>query len=267
MKEYEYINTSIEGKEDDVFRIELDNENLNAVNATMHKELTHVFKDAYRSDTRVVILTGKGESFSSSANIHWMPEYIDDVKVFMEIIREGEMILRDMVNLEKPIVARVQGPCVALGTTMALFCDIVIASENATFGDLHPQVGLASGDGGGVIWPLLTSLNKAKEFLMTGREISATEAEELGLVNHVVPPDGLDDKVDEIVDELASVPPYAVRYSKMIANTHLELALTLAGRQGLALEGLTSRTASHQEAVDAFINDREPQYPDTRNTE
>lgn len=267
MEEYEYLDTNIQGEENDVFRIALDNENLNAVNATMHKELTYVFKEAYRSDTRVVLLTGEGESFTSSADINWMPEYIEDVEVFMEIIREGEMILRDMVNLEKPIVAKVQGPCVALGTTMALFCDIVIASEDATFGDLHPQVGLASGDGGAVIWPLLTSLNKAKEFLMTGREISAAEAEELGLVNHVVPSDELDEKVDEIIDELASVPPYAVRYSKMIANTHLEFALTLAGRQGLALEGLTSRTASHHEAVDAFINGREPQFPNTRDSE
>jgi enoyl-CoA hydratase len=263
--DYEYLDVSLRGPEDDEFWIELDQpEKLNAVNAKMHEELTYVFKDAYESDTRVVVLTGKGEAFCPGGDASEMELHIEDIEVFMDILREGEEILENMINLEKPIVARVQGPCLALGTTLALYCDIVVASENATFGDVHPQMGLVSGDGGAVIWPLLTSLNKAKEFLMTGRTIDAADAEDMGLVNHVVPQEELDEKVAELVDELATLPQYAVRYSKMAANAHLQMAWVLAGRQGLTLEGLSSQVPDHKEANAAFREDREPDYPSAR---
>jgi enoyl-CoA hydratase len=263
--DYEYLDVSINGPEDDEFWIALDQpEKLNAANRAMHQELSRVFRDAYESDTRVVVLTGKGEAFCPGGDASEMELHIEDIEVFMDILREGEEILENMINLEKPIVARVQGPCLALGTTLALYCDIVVASENATFGDVHPQMGLVSGDGGAVIWPLLTSLNKAKEFLMTGRTIDAADAEDMGLVNHVVPQEELDEKVAELVDELATLPQYAVRYSKMAANAHLQMAWVLAGRQGLTLEGLSSQVPDHKEANAAFREDREPDYPSAR---
>jgi enoyl-CoA hydratase len=268
MRNYEALDVSIEGEENDEFWIRFDQpEKKNAVSAQMHKELAYVFKDAWASDTRVVVITGKGEAFTTGGDAEWMPEYMEDVEIFMNIIRQGEEILETLVNLEKPVIARVEGPCVSFGTTIALFCDIAIASENATFGDVHPQMGLTSGDGGAVIWPLLTNFNKAKEYLMTGRTFSAEKAEEMGLINHVVPQDELDDKVDEIIEELVTRPQYAVRYSKMAANTHLQHAMLLAGRQGLLLEGLTSQVPDHEEAATAYLNGREPDFQSTRDIE
>jgi enoyl-CoA hydratase len=265
MRDYEHLDVSLEGPEDDEFWIRFDNPGKqNAVNATMHRELSYVFKDAWASDARVVVITGKGGAFTTGGDAEWMPEYLDDPEVFMNIIRQGEEILETLVNLEKPVIARVEGPCVSFGTTIALFCDIVVASEDAVFGDVHPQMGLASGDGGAVIWPLLTDFNKAKEYLMTGRTFSAEKADELGLTNYVVPRDELDDKVEELVEELVSKPQYAVRYSKMAANTHLQLAMLLAGRQGLLLEGLTSQVPDHEAAARAFLEDREPEFETTR---
>jgi enoyl-CoA hydratase len=268
MREYDCLDVTIEGEENDEFWIRFDQpEKKNAVSRQMHEELSYVFKDAWASDTRVVVLTGKGGAFTTGGDAEWMPEYMEDVEVFMNIIRQGEEILETLVNLEKPVIARVEGPCVSFGTTLSLFCDIVIASENATFGDVHPKMGLASGDGGAVIWPLLTNFNKAKEYLMTGRTFSAETAEELDLVNHVVPQDELDEKVDEIIEELVTRPQYAVRYSKMAANTHLQHAMLLAGRQGLLLEGLTSQVPDHQEAANAFLEGREPDFQSTRDVE
>ena len=268
MRDYEYLDVSLEGSEDDEFWIRFDNPGKkNAVNATMHEELSYVFKDAWASDARVVVLTGKNGAFTTGGDAEWMPEYMEDVEVFMRIIRQGEEILETLVNLEKPVIARVEGPCVSFGTTIALFSDIVVASENAVFGDVHPEMGLASGDGGAVIWPLLTNFNKAKEYLMTGRTFSAETAEELGLVNHVVPQADLDETVDDIVEKLVTGPQYAVRYSKMAANTHLQFAMLLAGRQGLLLEGLTSQTPDHAAAATAYLEGREPDFETTRDVD
>ncbi len=112
------------------------------------------------------------------------------------------------------MIAKVNGDATGLGATLALFCDIVMLSEDARIGDPHVNVALVAGDGGAVIWPLLTSLNKAKELLMTGELLSAEEAKELGLVNHVVPADELDNATDEMVEKLATGPQTAIRYTK-----------------------------------------------------
>lgn len=265
MREYDRINVRIEGREDDVFRIELSNpEKLNVVDGTMHEELTYVFKDAYESDTRIVLLTGEGDAFSAGGDVGWMQEWIDDATQFQETLTEGEELIENLVNIEKPVIARVNGDAVGLGATLALHCDIVVASEDARIGDPHVQVGLVAGDGGAVIWPLLTSLNKAKEFLMTGELISAGEAEELGLVNHVVPADELDEKVEERIETLTRLPQPAVRYSKLAANKWLSIGVQQILRESLALEGLSATSPDHAEIVEAFAEGREPNPPSGR---
>lgn len=265
MSAYDRINVSIEGREDDVFWIELSNpEKLNVVDGTMHEELTRVFKDAYASETRVVVLTGAGDAFSAGGDITWMQEWIDNPEQFRETLAEGEELIEDLVNIEKPVIARVNGDAVGLGATLALHCDIVVASEDAKIGDPHVRVGLVAGDGGAVIWPLLTSLNKAKEFLMTGELIDAGEAEELGLVNHVVPPEELDAKVDERIETLTRLPQPAVRYSKMAANKWLSLGVQQILRESLALEAISATTPDHPEMVAAFADRREANPPSGR---
>lgn len=265
MSGFSQLSVSIEGAEHDVFRITFNNpEKMNVVDGTMHRELPEAFAEAYASDTRVVVLTGTDGAFSAGGDVGWMQQWIDDPEYFEDIIREGEQIIEGIVNLEKPIIARVNGDAVGLGATLALHCDIVIASETARIGDPHVQVGLAAGDGGAVIWPLLTSVNKAKEFLMTGELISAAEAEELGLVNHVVSPEELDDKVDELIEKLTELPQPAVRYSKMAVNNWVQFGVNQVLRQSLALESQSARSADHAEMVSAFLEDREPNPPTAR---
>lgn len=265
MAEYERLNVRIEGREDDVFWIELSNpEKLNVVDGTMHAELTHVFKDAYESDTRVVVLTGEGDAFSAGGDISWMQEWIEEPGTFQETLAEGEELIENLVNIEKPVIARVNGDAVGLGATLALHCDIVVASEDAKIGDPHVRVGLVAGDGGAVIWPLLTSLNKAKEFLMTGELIEAREAESLGLVNHVVSPGDLDTKVDERIETLTRLPQPAVRYSKMAANKWLSLGVQQILRESLALEAISATSPDHPEMVEAFAQRREANPPSGR---
>ena len=262
MQEYDQLEVSVD---DDVLTIAIDRpEDLNAVNDPLHRELAGVFREAYEIDVRVVVLTGNGDAFSAGGDVQWMKDNVDDPENFLQTVREGEEIIESIVNLEKPIIAKVNGDATGLGATLALFCDIVMMNEEARIGDPHVKVALVAGDGGAVIWPLLTSLNKAKELLMTGDLISAEEAKELGLVNHVVPADELDERTDEMVDKLASGPQIAIRYTKKALNGWLEHGNNIALSRGLALEAAGQQHPDHEEAVDAFLEKRRPNFPSGR---
>jgi len=236
---------------------------LNAVSPDLHADLAEVFRDASDTDARVIILTGNGRAFCAGGDVESMQDW--DAADFEDMLVEGERIVRDLVNVRQPVIARLNGDAIGLGATLALFCDIVVAAEDANIGDPHVKVGLTAGDGGAVIWPLLTSMSKAKELLMTGEAVSATEAEELGLVNHAVPAEELDETVEELVDKLASGPQPAIRYTKAALNGWLELAMTTSLGKSLALEGLSQQREDHRAAVDAFVEGQEPDYPTSRN--
>jgi len=266
-KGYETLDVSLTGREDDVFQITLNNGELNLVDGEMHGELAQVFQDAYESDTRVVVLTGTGTAFSGGGDVNWMQRWVETPEYFEEVAREGEQIIESLVNIEKPVVAKINGDATGLGANIALCCDITVASSDARIGDPHVKVGLAAGDGGAVIWPLLMGLNRAKEFLMTGELINATEAEDLGLVNHAVPEYELDQKVDEIVERLATLPQPAVRYTKLAVNKWLEQGLQSILRESLAMESMSARSPDHEEAVQAFLEGRQPDPPNARSPE
>src|SRR3970282_2398626 len=101
----------------------------------------------------------------------------------LTMMQEAPRIVDSILDLEKPLISAVNGPAVGLGATVALCCDMVVASSNARFGDPHVKMGITAGDGGAVIWPLLIGVNRAKQWLMTGDIMSADEAYALGLVN------------------------------------------------------------------------------------
>lgn len=262
MRDYEMLNVGID---DDVFTIKFDNpEKRNAVNGTAHGELSHVFKDAYDSDARVVVLTGKGKAFSAGGDFDRMEEVATDQEELLDSMKESEEIIESLLNLEKPIVAAVNGDAIGLGCTLALFCDIVVTTTEAKIGDPHTSVGIVPGDGGAVMWPLLVGINNAKELLMTGTVMSGEEASDIGLVNHAVPESEFDDKVDEIVDDLASGPQTALRYTKMALNGWIEMGMNNIFREAMALQKLTQQSNDHREAVAALKEGERPNFPSGR---
>jgi len=123
---------------------------------------------------------------------------------------------------------------------------------------------LVAGDGGAVVWPLIVGLQTAKEFLMTGKMVTGAEAADIGLVNEALPSDELDERVDEVIDELASGPQVAIRYTKVALNEWLHLRVDNVLRESLALEAVSQRHPDHAEAVDAFLEGREPDFPSGR---
>ncbi|MFT4949204.1 MAG: enoyl-CoA hydratase [Natronomonas sp.] len=259
MRDYDCLDVT-EG--DDVLEVAIDRpDSLNAVNAALHEELSQVFRDAYHADARVVVLTGNGKAFSAGGDVGWMRESIENPETFRETMREGETIIKDITDLEKPLVAKVNGDATGLGATLALFADITVMAESARIGDPHVSVGLVAGDGGAVIWPLLTSMHTAKEMLMTGDLVDAAEAERMGLANYAVPEGELDAKVEELTGKLANGPQAAIRYTKKALNSWVELGNDLALQRGLSLEAVSQQHPDHDEAVDAFLNERRPEFP------
>ena len=164
------------------------------------------------------------------------------------------------LDLEKPIIARIPGPCIGLGASLALLCDIVYASENARIGDPHVKVGLVAGDGGVVACPTWSATRGPREYLMTGDLLTATEAERIGLINHVVPEDELDTRVYAMAERLAGGATRAIRWTKTSINIGLKRYAHSVMDTCLGYEMLTFASNDHREAVDAFVNKRRPEF-------
>lgn len=142
---------------------------VNAVDAAMHHDLSRVFLDAQDDpDSDLVILTGAGRAFCAGGDTAWFQEHLKDPKSFRDIGPQAKRIVMSLLDLEKPIICRLNGAAAGLGATIALLCDVVVAAETAVIGDPHVKVGLVAGDGGAVIWPQLIGFARAKELLMTG---------------------------------------------------------------------------------------------------
>jgi len=234
---------------------------VNAVNKTMHTELARVFGDLQRDpESDLIVLTGSGKAFCAGGDMDWFEEMIEDPSKFQAIAPEGKQIVMSLLDLEKPIICRLNGAAVGLGATIALLCDIIIASESAVIGDPHVKVGLVAGDGGAVIWPQLIGFAKAKELLMTGDLLNAPEAAALGLINYAVPADSLDAKVDELASKILANPKWAVRWTKSVTNMPLrELAVKMMDTS-IAYEALTNMNRDRAEAVAAFKEKRTPKF-------
>lgn len=240
-------------------------EALNAVDGVMHEELSRVFYDAARDkDSDIIVLTGAGRAFCAGGDFAWLQEMIEFPAEYHKAGTDARRIIMSMLECDKPVVAKVNGPAVGLGATLALFCDVIFAHETAKFGDPHVSVGFVAGDGGAVIWPQLIGYARAKEYLMTGDLIPATDAAKMGLINHAVPAAELDNRVDEFVDRLHAGAREAIRWTKASVNIGLKQLASSILDASLAYELLTNYTEDHREAVAAFADKRKPVFGKAR---
>jgi len=236
-------------------------EKKNAVGVKMHAELAVIFRELERDPAvRVVVLTGAGSAFSAGGDLEWMQEMIDDPSIFERTIREAKEIVLSMLDCEKPVIAKVNGHAMGLGATLALFCDVIFASTKARIGDPHVGIGLVAADGGVIIWPQLVGYARAKEYLLTGDPLSAEEAARIGLINHAVAPELLDQTVEAFALRLARGAQKAIRWTKASINIGLKQVATGILDSALAYEAVTNLSADHQEAVNAFREGRPPVF-------
>lgn len=237
---------------------------LNAVNPQMHRELERIWLDlAEDPEVNAILLTGAGKAFCAGGDVKGMAARAEgdgEPRRFRLNPAGGKRLIQNLLEVEQPIIGAINGDAVGLGATIALFCDVIVASEQARFGDPHVRVGIVAGDGGAVIWPLLIGPARAKEFLMRGHLITGAEAARIGLVNYAVPPEQVLPKAREIARELADGPPWAIRWSKLSVNKWLKDQVNLILDASLAYEMLTFTTEDHKEAARAFVEKRKPQF-------
>jgi enoyl-CoA hydratase len=232
---------------------------VNAVDAAMHQELAHLFIDLQDDEeSDLIILTGQGRAFCAGGDFDWFDQQIGDPKTFRAIVPEAKRIVSSLLEVEKPVICRLNGAAAGLGATIALMCDVIIADERAVIGDPHVKVGLVAGDGGAIIWPQLIGYAKAKELLMTGDLVPAREAVAMGLINYAVPAEDLDAKVAEIAGKILANPRWAVRWTKVVANIPLKEMAAKLSDPAAAYEMLSNLTADRAEAVNAFRERRAP---------
>jgi enoyl-CoA hydratase len=249
-------------KKDKVMTITLNApESLNSFTGPMHNAMSRIWDDVNDDpEVHVVVLTGAGRAFSAGGNVINMQKKIDDPVSWDAGMPEAKRIVFRMLECDKPIIARVNGHAVGLGATVALLCDIIIAADHAKIGDPHVNAGLVAGDGGALIWPQLVGFARAKEYLLTGDLMSAAEAERIGLINHAVPADQLDEKVYGLARRLASGPMKSIRWTKQTINVPLRQLAHSMMDLSLSLETQSNLSKDHQEAVWAFGEKRKPNF-------
>jgi enoyl-CoA hydratase len=236
-------------------------EQLNAFNSGLHAEMARVFIDANNDpESEVIVLTGAGRAFSAGGDLEAVKAGFDDPAAFRVTAREGKQIVFSQLDCEKPIIAKVNGPAIGLGCSIALFCDVIFAADTAKFADPHVNVGLVAGDGGAIIWPQLIGYARAKEYLLTGDALTAIEAERIGLINHAVPAAELDERVNQFADRLAAGASQAIRWTKVSVNIGLKQLAHSIMDTCMSYEWLASKSDDHREAVNALLAKRKPTF-------
>lgn len=230
---------------------------VNGVDERLHEELARVFTDLqHDADSDLIVLTGKGRAFCAGGDFDWFREQIADPRRFRAIGWDAKRIVTSLLDIEKPVICRMNGAAAGLGATLALLCDVIVADERAVIGDPHVKVGLVAGDGGAVIWPQLIGFARAKELLLTGDLLTAARAAEIGLINHAVPGEQLDAKVAEVAAKILGNPRWAVRWTKTVANIPLKALVAQMIDASVGYEMMSNAAADRAEAVAAFIEKR-----------
>jgi len=211
---------------DRVLRITFDRpESFNSVDAETHTQMTDLWIDVDRDpDINSVIVTGAGKAFSAGGDFSLIEKMIGDSHEIMKTWKEAKDLVYNIINCNKPIISAINGPAAGAGLVVALLADISIAGKRAKIVDGHPRLGVAAGDVAAIIWPLLTSMAKAKYYLMTCKPVSGEEAERIGLVSMCVEDEELQKIALETAVELANGSQSAIRWTKYSLNNWLRQA-------------------------------------------
>jgi enoyl-CoA hydratase/carnithine racemase len=213
---------------------------------------------------RVVIVTGNGDTFCSGGNIRDMADgkivSWDMKKYLWEGVHRIAFALED---LDKPVIAAINGAAMGAGLDMALMCDMRLCSDKARLGETYILMGLVPGDGGAYFLPRLVGAAKALELLLTGEVIDPAEAVRIGLVNRVIPHDSLMNEAMKLAGKIAAMPPQAVRMMKR-AVYQSETSTLRAHLDYISSQiSLLSETEDHREAARAFLEKRKPTFTGT----
>ncbi len=234
----------------------------NALNDEMREELLAVLTDARTNlDIRAVVLTGNGKGFCTGADLSRRGAGPTGPGAGREMMRtRSQRLIRALWELEKPIIAAVNGVAAGLGAHMAFACDLVIAAAEARFIEVFVRRGIAVDAGGAYLLPRLIGLAKAKELVFFGDDLSPDEALRIGLINKVVPADGLREATREWAEKLAQGPTFAIGMSKRLLNRSLDSDLETAFEEEALIQSLVTTSEDTKEGLTAFAERRAPAF-------
>ena len=218
---------------------------------------------------RAVVLGHTGDAFCTGADLRASrppaPRPDDAPKrgvgEISKLIREGaQALVAAILDCEKPVIAAVGGTAAGIGAHIALACDLVVAADGVRFIEVFVRRGLVPDGGGAYLLPRMVGVQKAKELLFFGDDLPALEAQAIGLVNRVVPPEELDAAVDEWAGRLAVAPTRALALTKALVNRSLDSDRATAFAEEATAQELNMSTVDANEGVAAFIERRSPTY-------
>jgi 2-(1,2-epoxy-1,2-dihydrophenyl)acetyl-CoA isomerase len=233
-------------------------ESLNALNATMRRELVTTLRSAGRDDAvRCLVITGEGRGFCSGADLRGG----EDERHFRKVLTDQyNPLITAIRDLPKPVIAAVNGVAAGAGVSVALACDLVYASEEARFIQAFVRIGLVPDSGSTRTLVRALGRHRAAELIFFGEPMSAAEAAAAGLVNRVFAATEFADGVREIARRLAAAPTAAIGLAKRSINTAEEADLAASLAYEAALQDVAGRTADHAEGLAAFAEKRDPRF-------
>jgi len=238
-------------------------EQRNAVNAEMRDELIRILTEARLDfDLRALVLTGAGKGFCTGADLSGpRREGPSGPGVTREVMKSSsQRLIRALWELEKPVIAAVNGVAAGLGAHLAFASDLVIASSEAKFIEIFVRRGIAVDAGGAFLLPRLIGLQKAKQLVFFGDDLPAEEAERIGLVTKVVAPEQLETAAMEWAQRLAEGPTFAIGISKRLLNRSLESDLDTALEEEATAQALVTQSEDTREGMKAFLERRPPNF-------
>jgi 2-(1,2-epoxy-1,2-dihydrophenyl)acetyl-CoA isomerase len=238
----------------------------NAMNADMREAyLAALARCGDDPEIRAVVLTATGKGFCTGADLSGSraatgasgPAHPGATRAAMQ---PSQRVIRALWDLEKPIIAGVNGVAAGLGAHLAYACDLVIASEEARFIEVFVRRGIALDAGGGFLLPRHVGLHKAKELVFLGDELSAGDAERLGLVNKVVPPGELEATLRAWAKRLAEGPTFAIGLSKRLLNRSLQADMDTLFAEEAFSQALAANSEDMREGIRSFVEKRPPAF-------
>ncbi|MHC4948196.1 MAG: enoyl-CoA hydratase-related protein [Planctomycetota bacterium] len=237
---------------------------LNAINDAVTTELGDALKAAARdADVRVVVITGAGRAFSSGQDLgdlkkRYVPGYVPELGDNLR--RRYNPVITRIREMDKPVIAAVNGVAAGAGCSLALACDLRVASADATFIEVFINVGLIPDSGSTFMLPRLVGLGRAMEMCFTGGKVAADEAARIGLVNKVVDPDRLMEETRSLAGRLARLPARGMALTKRLLNESFDHDLRGQLEAEAFAQETAGRTKDHFEGVTAFLEKRKPSF-------
>ena len=235
-------------------------ESRNPLTQETKEEMLSALGEIERADElRTLVITGRGVAFCAGGDIRKISQELTPEEI-SQVMKKSQQLLWKILNLEKPVVAAVNGDAFGMGCNLVLAADFAIASEKARFSEVFIRLGLIPDFGALYFLPRLIGLWKTKELVYLGNTVNAEEAKEIGLIYKVVPQNELEKETMILANRLAEMPTKAIGRAKKVLGRTFEMTLSEILEEEIRSQTFLSKTEDHREALRAFWEKRQPKF-------